>query len=239
MELVPVAGPEGARLYQQMMAQYHPLGGGPLCGAQQRYLIRSPAVGWLGALAFSAAAWQLAARDAWIGWCAQARRANLGRVVANSRFLLLPGIAVPNLGSHVLALAAARVQADWPARYGQAPVLLETFVDEAEFAETVYKAANWQRVGETSGRGRQDRANAYALGKKAVYVLALRHDWRHELCQRPLPVRRLPPPPEPVCSWAEQEFAHVDLPDGRLRPRLVALAEAFTEHPTAPINAAP
>lgn len=39
----------------------------PLGGAQQRYLIRSPVVGWLGALAFSAAAWQLAARDEWIG----------------------------------------------------------------------------------------------------------------------------------------------------------------------------
>jgi hypothetical protein len=29
-------------------------------------------------------------------------------VVANSRFLILPSLAVPNLGSHVLALAAAR-----------------------------------------------------------------------------------------------------------------------------------
>jgi len=145
VELVAVQGQELARLYQQMMAQYHPLGGGPLCGAQQRYLIRSPVVGWLGALAFSAAAWQLAARDAWIGWCAHARRANLPRVVANSRFLLLPSIDVPNLGSHVLAQAAARVRADWRARYGQAPMLLETFVDEAQFAGTVYKAANWQR----------------------------------------------------------------------------------------------
>jgi len=104
VELVAVQGPELSRLYRHMMAQYH--------------LIRSPVVGWLGALAFSAAAWQLAARDACIGWGAHARRANLPRVVANSRFLLLPGIEVANLGSHVLALAAARVRADWPARYG-------------------------------------------------------------------------------------------------------------------------
>ncbi len=97
----------------------------------------------------------------------------MGRVAANSRFLLLPSIAVPNLGSHVLALAAARVQADWPARYGKAPVLLETFVDGAQYAGTVYKAANWQRLGETSGRGRQDRANAGARPKKALYVLPL------------------------------------------------------------------
>jgi len=66
VELVAVDG---------MLESHHPLGGGPLCGAQQRYLIRSPVVGWLGALGFSAAAWQLAARDEWIGWCAHARRA--------------------------------------------------------------------------------------------------------------------------------------------------------------------
>jgi hypothetical protein len=238
VELVAVEGRELALLYRRMMAQYHPLGGGPLCGAQQRYLIRSSVVGWLGALAFSAAAWQVAARDDWIGWCAHARRAKLGRVVANSRFLILPSIAVANLGSHVLALAAARVRADWAARYGAAPVLLETFVDERQYAGTVYKAANWRRLGETAGRGRQDRANACAHGKKAVYVLALRSDWRQVLCQRPAPVLRLPPPAPAIASWAEQEFGHVQFPDARLRPRLVQLAEAFAEHPTASISTA-
>jgi hypothetical protein len=192
VELVAVEGGEHAALWQRMLDTYHPLGGGPLCGAQQRYLIRSPVVGWLGVLAFSAAAWQLAARDAWIGWCAHARRANLTRVVANSRFLILPSIQVPNLGSHVLALAAVRVVADWPGRYGYTPGLLETFVDESRFAGTVYQAANWQRVGETAGRGRQDRDNRGAAGIKAVYVLALQRDWRRRLCQRPTPVLRLP-----------------------------------------------
>jgi hypothetical protein len=238
VELVAVQGRELALLYRRMMAQYHPLGGGPLCGAQQRYLIRSPIVGWLGALAFSAAAWQVAARDDWIGWCAHARRANLGRVLANSRFLLLPSIEVPNLGSHVLALAAARVRADWPARYGEALVLLETFVAETQYAGTVYKAANWQRLGETAGRGRQDRVNACGCGKKALYVLALQRDWRRALCQRPMPVLRLPPPASPTVSWAGQELGHVAFPDARPRPRLVQLAEAFAEHSTASMSTA-
>jgi hypothetical protein len=96
----------------------------------------------------------LAARDDWIGWCAHARCANLSRVVANSRFLILPGIRVAHLGSHVLGLAARRVVADWPLRYGERPVLLESFVDESRFAGTVYRAANWQRLGESAGRGR-------------------------------------------------------------------------------------
>jgi hypothetical protein len=246
VELVAVDDPELSALWRRMLESHHPLGGGPLCGAQQRYLIRSPVVGWLGALGFSAAAWQLAARDEWIGWCPHARRAQLSRVVANSRFLLLASIEVANLGSHVLALAARRLQVDWPQRYGEAPVLLETFVDERRFAGTVYKAANWQRLGETSGRGRQDRDNHAALGVKAIYVLALQPDWRRVLCQRPAPVLRLPPPIalDPSADaggdlgWAEQEFGRVDFPDARLRPRLLGLAAAFAAQPTAPIPVA-
>jgi hypothetical protein len=206
VELVAVEERTHAALYRAMMARYHPLGGGPLCGAQQRYLIRSPVLGWLGALAFSAAAWQVAARDEWIGWGAHARRANLARVVANSRFLILPTLTVPNLGSHVLGLAAARVRADWPARYGYAPLLLETFVAEHHVAGTVYKAANWLRVGESAGRGRQDRANCRSAAVKALYVLPLQRDWRAQLCERPTPPLRLAPPAEPTACWAEQEF---------------------------------
>ena len=239
VELVAVEDRALSALYQRMLGSYHPLGGGALCGAQQRYLIRSSRVGWLGALAFSAAAWQLAARDDWIGWCPHARRANLSRVVANSRFLILPSLAVANLGSHVLALAARRVVADWQRRYGYAPVLLETFVDETCFAGTVYKAANWQRLGESAGRGRQDRANRAALGVKGIYVLPLQHGWRTVLCQRPAPVLRVAATPRvdqcPDRSWAEQEFGRVDFPDARLRPRLLSLAQAFAEQPIAPI----
>jgi hypothetical protein len=243
VELVAVDDPELSALWRRMLESHHPLGGGPLCGAQQRYLIRSPVVGWLGALGFSAAAWQLAARDEWIGWCPHARRAQLGRVVANSRFLLLPSIAVANLGSHVLALAARRLPIDWRQRYGEAPLLLETFVDERRFAGTVYKAANWQRLGETRGRGRQDRDNRAALGVKAVYGLPLQPDWRTLLCRRPAPELRLPPlaaSSEPLgeASWAEQEFGRVDFPDARLRPRLLGLATAFGAQPTAPIPVA-
>jgi hypothetical protein len=163
--------------------------------------------------------------------------------VANSRFLILPSIEVANLGSHVLALAARRLPLDWSRRYGEAPVLLETFVDESRFAGTVYKAANWQRLGETSGRGRQDRDNRAALAVKAIYVLPLQPEWRTLLCRRPAPVLRLPPPaatsaPLGDAGWAEQEFGRVDFPDARLRPRLLSLAAAFAAQPTAPIPVA-
>jgi Druantia protein DruA/Transposase Tn5 dimerisation domain/Transposase DNA-binding len=221
-------------LWRRLMDDYHPLGAGPLCGAQQRYLIRSEATGWLGGFAFSAAAWQLQARDEWIGWCAKARVQNLPKVVANSRFLLLPTIEVPNLASHLLGLAARQVVQDWPARYGVTPVLLESFVDERRHTGTCYRAANWQRLGETAGRGRQDAENRCAVGCKGIYVLPVHPAWRKALCAPPEARFQLPQGHAPV-DWAEQEFARVPWSDGRLRTRLCEVAADFYAQPLAPI----
>jgi len=144
VSLVAVTKQEVAlsRLWNALLEAHHPLRSGPLCGAQQRYLIRSEHHGWLGALAFSAAARHLRERDAWIGWSPKTRRANLHKVVANSRFLLRPRVRVPHLASPMLGLAARTVAADWPRRYGYTPVLLESFVDEREHAGTSYQAVN-------------------------------------------------------------------------------------------------
>jgi hypothetical protein len=98
------------------------VGGGPLCGAQLRYLIRCQR-GWLGALAFSAGAYRLSARDAWLGWDATERQANLERIVCNSRFLILPEVRVPHLASHVLAQIDKRLGTDWhPFTHGLGPI---------------------------------------------------------------------------------------------------------------------
>ncbi len=223
-----------SRLWNSLLEAHHPLGSGPLRGAQQRYLIHSERRDWLGGLAFSASAWHLRERDAWIGWSPKARRANLHRVVANSRFLLLPGVRVPHLASHVLGLAARAVAADWPVRYGYTPALLESFVDEASYTGTCYRASNWQRVGETSGRGRQDRYNEGAAGRKGIYLLPLSKAWRHTLCAtagRPLCLA----PEREDEDWAEHEFGRVELADGRLRERLLTLTRDFQAQPLAPI----
>ena len=96
VSLVAVCAKEPAlsRIWNVLLDEHHPLGNGPLCGAQQRYLIRSERLGWLGGLAFSAAAWHLRERDTWIGWSPKTRRANLHKVVANSRFLLVSVLIV-------------------------------------------------------------------------------------------------------------------------------------------------
>src|SRR5256886_13414568 len=83
---------------------------------------------------------------------------HLERVVANSRFLILPQVEVPHLASKVLGLATRRLASDWQQRYGYEPLLVETFVETRRFRGTSYRAANWVEVGQTEGRGRQDRA---------------------------------------------------------------------------------
>lgn len=55
----------------------------------------------------------------------------------------------------LLSMAAKQVQTDWLERYHYQPVLLETFVAIEHFKGTCYKAANWQCLGNTTGRGKK------------------------------------------------------------------------------------
>ncbi|MBK7677640.1 MAG: DUF4338 domain-containing protein [Candidatus Accumulibacter sp.] len=107
----------------------------------------------LGCLVLAGAARAVAVRDRWIGWTAHARRENVARVVNNSRFLIFPHVRVPHLASHVLGQLARRTRADWLDHWGFEPLLLGTFVDPRHHAGTCYRAAGWQLLGETSGRG--------------------------------------------------------------------------------------
>jgi len=70
-------------------------------------------------------------------------------VVNNSRFLILPDWHIPNLGSRVLSLCHKKLPTDWQNIFGHPVLLLETFVDTLNFHGTVYKAANWQYLGNT------------------------------------------------------------------------------------------
>jgi hypothetical protein len=180
LRLEAVIDQRTSRLWNGLIERYHYLGYTPLPGAQLRYLIHCDR-GVLGAIGFGAAAWKVAARDRWIGWDAPCREARLHRVLNNARFLILPWVQVKNLASKVLALAAARIPEDFAVRYGERPVLLETFVQVPRFRGTCYRAANWQYLGETTGRGKCDRTHQAALPRKAVYIYPLVADFRAAL----------------------------------------------------------
>ena len=177
LEIVRPGG--GLARWRGYISNYHRLGDPQVLGNQLRYMIKSEGRD-LGCLLFSASSWALAPREEWIGWTAEDKKSRLHLVLNNSRFLLLPWVRVNCLASRSLSMVARRIQRDWIEEYCYAPVLLETFVD-SPYRGTSYKASNWIYLGETKGRGRNDRYNEKALTQKAIYVMPLQRDFREVL----------------------------------------------------------
>jgi len=175
-------GCEQDRLFRCLLSGYHYLGFGNTAGENMKYLVHSRDGRPLACLLFSAAAWKCAARDAWIGWRAPVRERNLQAVANNSRFLVLPWVAVPYLASHLLARIARRIQADWMAKYAHPLYCLETFVDRSRYRGVCYRAANWHRVGQSTGRSRNDRHHRLSVPAKDIYLYPLSRDFRRSLC---------------------------------------------------------
>jgi len=236
IEVVTAENKELSRRWRELMA-HHELGDGQLMGRQLRYLVGcAGALGWIAALAFSMPAYALAARDQWIGWSVEARKANLDRVVCNSRFLIAPWVRVRGLASKILGAMARRLPGDWAERYGVEPVLLETFIDSERYAGTCYRAANWTLVGETTGLGRLGCYEEEERRPKQIYVRALRRDFRAVLQREPLP--RSPRPPrlgDAASDWAEDEIGGADFGDSRLRRRAVEVLRDFWSKPQGSI----
>ena len=238
VEIVAVSSrySQASGVWNHLMDTHHYLGAGPLCGAQIRYLVRCDRYGWLGALAFSSATLRLKQREKWIGWSERARRANLGRVILNSRFVILPTVEVPHLASHVLSRALGQVREAWETRYGVRPVLVETFVDPERFRASSYQAANWIRIGQSAGGQRAHPNGKRSEGSKAIYVYPLAREFRDVLCAEPPRPRlgALARPSAPA-DWAEEELGALDVGDRRLRDRACVLARAFMAKPLANI----
>lgn len=234
LELVRVDTKAQRQVWNALMAREHPRGAGALVGCQLRYLIASEH-GWLGGLGFGAAALKLNARERWIGWDDAQRRAQLHRVVGLARFLIRPSVHCPNLASHVLGRTLRVLGADFQARFGYRPWLLETFIDTAQHDGACFRAANWQYVGESCGRGRQDRARSAGETRKALYVYPLERRWRTLLGVGAAPT----PAHGPLgvgegldgAHWAQHEFADAPLGDRRWSQRLVSSAQRQGEDP--------
>lgn len=164
------------RWYRELVGRYHYLGYRVPFGAHLRYLafVSHPKRAVVAALQVSSPAWRLSARDRWIGWDDATRSRCLQAVVNHSRFVVLPWVRVRNLASSLLSVLARRLPADWEARYGVRPLLLETLVDRSRFHGTCYRAANWIALGQTAGRGRMDRHHRrHGAAPKQVLVYPL------------------------------------------------------------------
>jgi len=169
------------RTVTHLLQQYHYRGYSGAVGQNVQYLAKDCLGRELAVMVFGAAAWKVASRDVFIGWSIAQRQARLPWVVNQQRFLILPWVRVPHLASHLLALALRRLSADWQHRYGHPVWLVETFVEDQRFSATSYKAAGWIRVGETTGRTRQDRGHTLKTPIKSVWVKPLHSRFREHL----------------------------------------------------------
>ena len=167
-----VAGSSAAKRWAYYLERYHYLGF-RVVGENMGYLAIDRLGRDVGCLLFGAAAWRCAPRDRRLGWSGPERAQRLGSVVNNTRFLILPWVQVPCLASSLLGAAARRIDADWRQRYGHGLDWLETFVDRQRFRGSCYRAANWQCVGQTQGRSRQDRDHQLRVPIKDVYLYDL------------------------------------------------------------------
>jgi len=100
--------------WNQSIVQGHYLHNATLVGEQLRYAASYHGQ-WLALLGWSGAAWHLAAREAWIGWSEDQRRARLPLLAQNSRFLILADRA--QLMRKALVDGAGRVTHARYARY--------------------------------------------------------------------------------------------------------------------------
>jgi SRSO17 transposase len=125
------------------------------------------------ALSWSAPALTLKLRDQFIGWDAQTRKQHLGRLAANSRFVIFPWVNMANLGSYILSQNLKRIREDWEKAFQQDLWLVESFVDPRYYKGTVYKAANWTFLGPTKGYTKNGSAYTYHGQTKDIYVYVL------------------------------------------------------------------
>jgi uncharacterized protein DUF4338 len=168
LEFQPVRRSADEPLFNSLMEQHHYLGYEQPVGEHLKYLVWAQSRP-IACLAWSSAPRHLASRDHHIGWSAEARRRNIRFLAYNTRFLILPWVRVEHLASHILGRMAARISADWQRIYGHPIYFLETFVDPERFRGTCYRAANWELLGRTTGRGKQ--SNSYVPNRSIKDVL--------------------------------------------------------------------
>jgi Domain of unknown function (DUF4338) len=169
-------------LFNSLLEQYHYLRYQQPVGEHLKYLVSARGQA-IACLAWCSAPRHLAGRDRYIGWNVEARKRNLRLLAYNTRFLILPWVQVPHLASHILGRMAKIVPRDWQQAYAHPVYWLETFIDPARFKGTCYRAANWQCLGSTTGRGHNAPTKERTQPVKELFGLPLTPRFRELLRQ--------------------------------------------------------
>ncbi len=182
IEIKQVRRTRQEKLFNSLIEHYHYLGYTQPVGEHLKYIVFATGRP-IACFAFSSAPYSILIRDRFIGWSPEILEKNRNLLAYNSRFLILPWIKVPHLASHLLALCARGISTDWQTLYRHQICWLETFIDTELFKGTCYKAANWQFLGNTSGRGKYNKTKKQLTSIKAMYGLPLVKDFRQKLCR--------------------------------------------------------
>ena len=182
IEIQPVRRTADEPLFNSLMEQYHYLSYEQPVGEHLKYVCWAQGRP-VACLAWSSAPRHLGSRDRYIGWSAEARRRNIRFIAYNTRFLILPWVQVPHLASHILGKVTRGLSDDWEQMYGHPVYFAETFIDPGCFRGTCYRAANWQLLGLTTGRGKNDQTNQPNRPIKEILGLPLAPRFRQLLSQ--------------------------------------------------------
>jgi len=168
------------KVFNSLIEHHHYLGYCHPVGEQLKYMVYAQDRP-IACFSWSSAPRHIGARDRYIGWNKEDRAQRLQYIAYNSRFLILPWIKVPHLASHLLGLMAKNISRDWEKIYNHPLYFLETFVDTERFSGTCYKAANWIHVGDTTGRGKNEKKHIKTRSIKAIWVYPLTKDFRSRM----------------------------------------------------------
>jgi len=180
LEIRQVRNTESAALFNSLIEYHHYLGYCHPVGEQLKYMIfagKRP----IACFAWFSAPRHIGCRDRFVGWGKDVREKHLHYMAYNSRFLILPWVHIPHLASHLLGRITRTLSRDWEKIYNHPIFFLETFVDTERFAGTCYKAANWVYIGNTTGRGKNDKTHKQTRSIKAVWGYPLSNNFREQL----------------------------------------------------------
>ena len=150
----PVRDAAERRRWDALVSAFHYLPYKGLFGQSLRHVAVAGGR-WVALVGWTAGAFKVGVRDAWLGWSSERQFRCLKRIANNSRFVVLAGRGeVRNLASRVLGLSLRRLARDMRAAHGFEVLLAETFVDPSRFSGVCYRASNWRLLGRTRGYSR-------------------------------------------------------------------------------------
>jgi hypothetical protein len=215
--------PEERARFDEIIIREHYLHNAVLVGEQLRYVVEYKGR-WVALLSWSAAAYHLKHREAWLNWTPAQRSRRLPLVANNSRFWIMKDAHFPNLATRAMRLCLDRLSADWQLEYGHSILVTESFVQKSMHG-TCYRAGNWQLLGHTKGyqRTRDDYYTRHDQPKQ-LWVKELKVGYRELLRSRRLPdwAGAVESKSVPACAESEEDIRGMvkhfgSIPDWRKR----------------------